>query len=318
MAARLAFLVLLSLFAVSKAQLTVRGSTAMRVPFDAIVGAAPVEAIYDPEGTGAGQECALDGSCDIGTGDVPIPDEDLQEGLLHIPAMVGGIAVGFNIEGVSSVQLKVCTIAKIYSGDITSWGDDEIVADNPDLEGSTVDITPIARRDSSGSTEVFSSYLDQGCPDSWALGAGKTIDWPDAVRAVDETSRVVEETTNTNGAIGYAAIGRFDKSAEVAVENADGDFDTSESADFGIVGEKTLPAPDESWDGVEFIFEEGGYPLSFVGFMYVPMSTSSNVVDFVTFVLSDDIQGTLADYDFAPLPENVKAVADAGLALLTS
>lgn len=288
----------------------IRGSTAMQVPFEFIVSEFDGEAEYQANGTGAGQTSALAGLVDIGTGDVPIPSDEFKVGILTIPVMVGGIAVIHNVDE-EQVNLTACTLAGIYSGDITSWGAEEIVQDNPSLEGSDLEIKPVARSDSSGSTEVFSGYLSQACPEFWKLGAGKTVNWPDIVIAVEGTSRVVEEVNDDMGTIGYAAINQSDK--EVAIEAADGNFETSSSAEFGFVGEKQLPQPDEDWGDVEFIFEDGGFPTSFVGLMYVNSDSTEETKEFINHALSDEIQNGLEDFGFKGLPENLKSVALEGL-----
>lgn len=308
-------LLLCALMGLAHAQLVIKGSTAMAKPMDSIVRKSPVEAIYESEGTGAGQEAILEGSVDIGTGDVPIPDEIFEDGFLHIPVMVGGIAFGFNLEGIDQLLLTGCNLADIYRGNVTKWNDPSILAHNPDLEDSDLDIVAVARSDPSGSTNVVSQYFEEVC-DDWDLGTGQTIDWPSDVVTVDETARVLETVIGTEGSIGYAAVGRFGVDEEASIQTAQRSFDTSGSTDFGVVGEKELPGPEESWDGVEFIFEEGGFPTSFVGFFYVPVDTSAEVLEFIQFVLSDDVQSDLPEYGFAPLPENLMEAAQAAVQVL--
>lgn len=300
---------------VAECQLVIRGSTAIQRPMDSIAANSPVEAIYDAEGTGAGQEAAVNGTADIGTGDVPLPADLFTDGIVHVPTMIGGISFGFNIDGIEELKLTACNLAAIYMRTVDNWGDSSFVDNNPALDNVDIDIVPVARSDSSGSTAVVTQYFMEACS-RWTLGAGKVVDWPKGVVAVDETSRVVETVVSTNGAIGYAAIGRFGVDVEAQIEAADGLFDTTEGAEFGNVGDKDLPGPTEDWSEVEFIFEEGGYPTSFVGFFYVPVNTSPEVVDFIKFVLSNQVQDSLPDYGFRAMPRNLRDAAQAAVDVL--
>lgn len=317
MAARHVAALLLAFLAVAHADVAAKGSSAIEKPVLAIIedfdGATVT---YDPAGSGAGVDCALDGSCDIGAGDVPIPADKFQEGVLTIPVMVGAIVVGHSAPDGAQVQLSACALSGIYTGAITTWGDDLIVADNPDFEGSTLAVTPVARSDSSGSTAVFTAYLSEACPDTWTTGSSKVVDWADNIVQMEGTSAVVEAVLGTEGSIGYASAGRFELDNEVAIEDAVGDFVRSDSTTFGPVGEAEVPAPDADWSDVEFIFEEGAFPTEFVGLFFVQMTITDETKAFIEFVLSDDAQGRLEEFAFRALPDNLKAAADAGVALL--
>lgn len=317
MAARLVAALLLTFLAVARADVAARGSSAIEKPVLAIIedfdGATVT---YDPAGSGAGVDCALDGSCDIGAADVPIPSDKFVEGVLTIPVMLGAIAFGHSAPDGAQVQLSACALAGIYTGAITTWGDEAIVADNPDFEGSTLAINPVARSDSSGSTAVITAYLSEACPDTWTTGSSKDVDWPDNVVQVEGTSALVDAVKATEGSIGYASVGRFDLASEVAIEDADGNFVRSDSTTFGSVGDAEFPGPDEDWGDVEFIFEESAFPTEFVGLFFVQKSVTDETNAFLEFILSDDAQGRLEEFSFKPLPDNLKAAADAALALL--
>lgn len=276
------------------------------------------EVTYDPAGSGAGTDCALDGSCDMGAGDVTIPSDQWAEGILHIPAMVGAIAVGHSAPGVSVLNISACALAGIYTGAITSWGDDIIVADNPELAGSTLAVNAVGRSDSSGSTAVITGYLSEACPDVWTTGISKLPEWSDAITGVDGTSAVLEAVRGTEGSIGYAAFGRFDAEEEAALEHADGSFfQPSNSETFGALSDQELPAPGEDWGAVEFNFDADGFPTEFVAFFFVKADASADVKSFVEFVLSEDVQASLPDSSFRPLPDNLLEIANAGAALIT-
>jgi len=62
------------------------------------------------------------------------------------------------------------------------------------------DINPVVRVDSSGSTELLTSYLatDSG----WALGVGKSLNWPKCVKQVQGTDGILAYLTSQKNAIG--------------------------------------------------------------------------------------------------------------------
>lgn len=272
---------------------------------------------YDPAGSGAGTDCALDGSCDLGAGDVTITSDKWAEGIVHIPVMVGAIAVGHSAP-VSVLNMSACALAGIYTGAITTWGDDVIVADNPELAGSTIALNAVGRADSSGSTAVITGYLSEACPDVWTTGVSKLPEWSDAITGVEGTSAVLEAVRGAEGSVGYAAFGRFDAEEEAALEHADGSFFQPSSGDtFGVISDAELPAPEEDWGDVEFSFDADGFPTEFVAFFFVKTTASAETKAFIEFVLSDEVQATLADFSFRPLPDNLKEVATAGVALIT-
>lgn len=112
--------------AIGETPLSVLGSSAMAKAMDFIGESFEGDAIYTAQSSGAGIECALDGSCDIGASDVPIPSEDWVNGTLTIPIMVGGVALAHNVKGVTGIKLRACDIARIYTGKTTTWGDESI------------------------------------------------------------------------------------------------------------------------------------------------------------------------------------------------
>eukprot|EP00965_Chrysotila_dentata_P083545 2756188-Pleurochrysis_carterae.AAC.1 len=102
--------------------------------------------------------------------------------MLHIPFALGAIGVWHSVPATElgaagTLELDACLLAKIFSGQITTWGDPQIKALNPDLV-STAPIKVAHRKLGSSSTAGFTEYLLLKCPGSWTLGSGSTINWP--------------------------------------------------------------------------------------------------------------------------------------------
>ena len=86
--------------------------------------------------------------------------------------------MSYNLSGVSKLTLSASTIAKIFSGKITTWNDPAIAADNPGVKLPSTAITAVHRSDGSGTTTNFTLYLKKAAPSDWTLGSGKTVNWP--------------------------------------------------------------------------------------------------------------------------------------------
>ena len=94
-------------------------------------------------------------------------------------ACAGMVVLAYNLPGVEELALSREAIEGIFSGQIKNWQDERIAATNPDLDLPKRTITPVVRRDSSGTTFIITSHLAEAFP-AWrdGPGVGKQIDWP--------------------------------------------------------------------------------------------------------------------------------------------
>src|SRR5699024_9061475 len=126
------------------------------------------------------------------------------EGAFHIPAYISPIAVTINVEGIDeTLNLDPDTLASIFDGEITSWDDEAIAEHNEDMDLPETPITVVHRADDSGTTENFTEYLADAS-ETWGYEASDI--WPEEASAesAQQTSGVVDLTTQTDGAITYA------------------------------------------------------------------------------------------------------------------
>ena len=171
---------------------------------------------YDPSGSGAGRETFIAGGSDFAGSDSFLKDEELagefgtcapDTKAVDLPVYISPIAVIFNIEGVTDLNVDATTLAKIFKGEITTWNDPAIVALN---EGTTLPataITAVHRSDDSGTTKNFADYLGQNAPDVWTEKAEDPFPYQTGEGA-QGTSGVVDAVTNGVGTIGYADASR--------------------------------------------------------------------------------------------------------------
>jgi phosphate transport system substrate-binding protein len=166
---------------------------------------------YQGVGSGAGIQQFTAGTVDFGATDAVMkPEEEaaaVAKGgpVLHIPWSGGGIAVEYNVSGLTKLQLAPETVAGIFAGKITKWNDPKISADNAGAKLPSSGIQVVHRSDGSGTTAAFTSYLTAVAPSIWTAGAGKDVPWP-AGQGAKGSDGVTAAVKQTDGAIGYAEV----------------------------------------------------------------------------------------------------------------
>src|SRR5580658_256961 len=143
---------------------------------------------YGSGGSGKGRTDLASGVVNYAGSDSPIPATDVPlfkgKTVLYFPVIIGPITMAYNLTGVSSLKLTPTTIAKIFQGQIKTWNDPAIKADNPGVSLPSTPITTAVRSDSSGTTQNFTLFLKDAVPTVWTLGSSSTIKWPSTARAI--------------------------------------------------------------------------------------------------------------------------------------
>lgn len=281
---------------------------------------------YASVGSGAGRTQFVDGGVAFAGSDAYLKDEQLEAAkercggeIIEIPSFIAPIAVFYNLEGVDSLQLSPATIAGIFNGDITTWNDETIAADNPGVELPSDTITPVHRSDESGTTENFVEYLAATAPDVWTHEVSG--DWPtDGGEAAKGTSGVVSAVQGATGAIGYADAGQVTKELNIAKVKVGEEYVelTSEAA------AKVVDASDAVEGRGDYDFaidvkrdttESGTYPVVLVSYMlactkYDDTATANTVKEWLTYVTSDEAQtAAKTTAGNAPISETTRAKA---------
>lgn len=169
---------------------------------------------YSPDGSGAGREAFISGAVQYAGSDRALKDAEMTKGslgscaadssALNLPVFIAPIAIIFNVEGLTDLQLDAETAASIFAGQITTWNDPKIAALNPGKALPEAAITAVHRSDDSGTTENFVDYLAQNAPSVWTEKVGGT--WPAAFggEGAKGNSGVVDAVKNGKNTIGYA------------------------------------------------------------------------------------------------------------------
>jgi len=166
---------------------------------------------YSPDGSGAGRGALLAGAVGFAGSDAYLSDEERAEsrevcgpgGAFNIPAYVSPISVAFNLPGITELDLDAATVARIFRGEITSWDDPAIAAQN-DVDLPAVPISAVSRSDDSGTTENFTDYLHAVVPEIWTEEPDGT--WPSGLGSENAKGNagVVSTVAGTVGAVAYA------------------------------------------------------------------------------------------------------------------
>lgn len=161
---------------------------------------------YQGIGSGAGVTQIINRTVDFGASDAPVAPERLaSNNLLQFPAVIGAVVVAVNIPGVDGNALKLTgpVVADIYLGRIRMWNDNRIAALNSGVSLPAVAIAPVYRADSSGTTNIFTTYLGSvNLAFNTTIGAGSSVSWRAGIGAPGNAG-VAGAITNTRGAIGY-------------------------------------------------------------------------------------------------------------------
>jgi phosphate transport system substrate-binding protein len=187
---------------------------------------------YDKsQGSGGGVTNWTAGSYDFAGSDSPLKTEQQTAaatlcgptGAINLPIYLDGVAIVFNLAGVTNLNLTADTLAKIFALQITTWNDPAIVAENPTATLPATAITTVTRSDGSGTTATFTNYLSAVAPSVWTNAPGSA--WPIAGTSAQKgTSGIVSAVTAGEGTIGYADHSAIGTLTSASIETAKGSF----------------------------------------------------------------------------------------------
>jgi len=282
---------------------------------------------YYPIGSGGGREQFIAGGVDFAGSDSALSEEEgeLEKAkercggeVIEVPNYVSPIAVVHNVDGVDDLQLSAPTLAKIFRGDITTWDDAAIKADNPDADLPAEKITPVHRGDDSGTTKNFTAYLQAAAPDVW------TDEPEDAFpikggEAATGTSGVIQAVSSGKNTIGYADASQAQDLGTAKIKV--GEEYVAPSAEAAAKILEISPRTEGRGKG-DLAFEldrstdeAGVYPVVLTSYLiacptYDDQATADLVKEFVTYVVSKDGQQAAAENaGSAPLPASIEKQA---------
>jgi phosphate transport system substrate-binding protein len=290
---------------------------------------------YQGTGSGAGQQAFIAGQADFAGSDSALkpadqPKADAHCGsgnqAIHLPMVVGPIAVAYNVSGVTNLQLKPATLAGIFAGKIKTWNDPAIAADNPGASLPSTKITPVHRADSSGTSDNFTNYLSQTASSVWTFGHDKVWHAPggDAEQGSDGVSKFI---ASTDGAIGYVewSFVTLNNLNMAKIFNGAGEWSTltADSAGKTIAGAQVVGTGDDLQMKIDYsTTTPGAYPIVLVTYEIVcnkgnPAASLPLLKSFLGYTSSTAGQASLTKVGSAPLPDSVRTKVAAAVTAMS-
>lgn len=292
---------------------------------------------YDKsQGSGGGVTNWTAGSYDFAGSDSPLTAAQQTAaaalcgptGAINLPIYLDGVAIVFNLPGVTNLNLTADTLAKIFALKITTWNDPAIVAENPTATLPTTAITTVTRSDGSGTTATFSHYLSQLAPTVWTSAPGSA--WPIAGTSAQKgTAGIVSAVTAGVGTIGYADHSAIAKLTSASIETAKGTFapfsvDGTSAAFAAAATTATSTVAGDLAQTVDFTKVTGAdmyaIPLVSYGILCTTFKTPAQATlakDYLGFIASATGQQVAAkNAGSAQIPANLLAEIQTSLALV--
>jgi phosphate transport system substrate-binding protein len=213
-------------------------------------GLTGVKVNYQSIGSGGGINAIKNKTVDFAGSDAPLTKDELDKsGLAQFPMVIGGVTPVLNVPGVLPGQLKLTSglLADIFLGKVTKWNDAALTTANPGLKLPDLGISVVHRSDGSGTTWLFTNYLDRVSVE-WHMKVGceKSVKWPTGVGAKGNEG-VAANVKTISGAIGYVeyAYAIESKMCHAQMRNRDGNYvqPTTESFAAAAAGADWKAAP---------------------------------------------------------------------------
>jgi phosphate transport system substrate-binding protein len=258
----------------------------------------------------------------FGASDAPVDGPTLEkDGMVQFPAILGGVVPIVNIDGFKQAELKLTgpVLADIFMGTIKNWNDPKIGALNPGKTLPNQAITVVHRADGSGTTFIFTDYLNE-VSKVWKdkVGKGAAVKWPaDSSVGGKGNEGVAANVTRVKGSIGYVeyAYAKKNNITYLQMMNKDGQYVAPNEKSFAAAaaGADWFSVPGM---GISLVEQKGATAWPITGASFVLMykepadkAASKDVIKFFAWAFKDGQQLAL-DLDYVPLPDALtKAIA---------
>ncbi len=276
-----------------------------------------VQINYQSISSGGGISQFTAGTVDFGASDAPMTNSEIAKAggdVLHIPTVMGAVAISYNLPGVSELKFDADVLADIFLGKIKKWNNEAITALNPGVNLPDKNILVAHRSDGSGTTAIFSSYLAK-VSSAWAsqVGAGKALSWPVGVggKGNEGVTGVIKVN---QGAIGYIELSYAisNNLPVVALKNRVGKFVKPTIASTSAAAAGALKKmPSDFRVDITNAAGAGAYPISGMTWLLVhkqqkDAAKGKALVDFLRWSLTTG-QKDAEPLLYAPLPANLRA-----------
>ncbi|PTT23164.1 phosphate ABC transporter substrate-binding protein PstS [Microbacterium sp. HMWF026] len=290
---------------------------------------------YSGTGSAAGRRDFIFQTVDFAVSEVPFqaqpedggPPQIPTTSYAYVPLVAGGTALMYNLKiggvRVTDLRLSGPVIARIFSGQITTWNDPAIQADNPAVVMPDRPIIPVVRADGSGSSAQFTGWMADRYPNIWTYGARSQFPLINGSFTGQNGSLGVAGYVSQNygeGAITYVETSYATRAGfpVAKVLNDAGYYVAPASSAVSVALSSAKGGADGILDlrGVHRSTDPRSYPISSVSYMIVPTETTKiftadkgrTLSRFLEYALCEG-QQTLSGSGYAPLPLPVAQTA---------
>jgi phosphate transport system substrate-binding protein len=281
--------------------------------------------------SGVGIAAAAAGTADVGASDAYLSSATLAKytDLVNIPLAVAALMVIYNVPGIGPAEhlrLNGKVLAQMFAGKITRWDDPAIAAINPGVKLPGTPVVPVHRADSSGSTFLFTSYLNAQDPSGWSNSQiGTTIAWPGQPGEIGATGSegIVDRVGSTPGAVSYVGVSYLSQvtsmnEGEAALGNSSGSYvlPTAGTIQAALASFTNTPASET----ISLVNGAGSQAYPIINYEYAVVRTSQasaiRAQDLRAFLTWAITSGTaqLAQVNFQPLPPPIVTLSTAQIA----
>jgi phosphate transport system substrate-binding protein len=276
-----------------------------------------VQLNYQSIGSSGGIKQIKTGTVDFGATDAPLKGDELTAaGLVQFPTVLGGVVPVLNVEGIKPGELQLTgeVLADIYLGTITQWNDTRIAALNPRIKLPAEPITVVHRADGSGTTFIFTDYLNE-VSKPWAEKVGKAaaVKWPAASSVGGKGNEgVAANVGRVKNSIGYVeyAYAKKNRMIYVRLQNRNGKYVEPDDVTFAAA------AAGADWFGtpglgISLVNQKGDQAWPITGATFILMyrepknsATSQETIRFFDWAFANGSK-LAADLDYVPLPKSL-------------
>jgi phosphate transport system substrate-binding protein len=285
---------------------------------------------YQSIGSGAGIQQVKAKTVDFGASDAALTDAQLatMEPVIQIPESAGPVCITYNLPGLTDpLRLSSKAMAGIFLGTIKTWADPILAKDNPGAKLPKLPVVVSHRSEASGTTSIFTTYLDAVSPD-WhtKVGKGTAVSWPTGIGGKGSEG-VTGNIRNTPGAIGYVELSYAQQNhlPTASIENAADQYvqPTAAGTTSAIAAYSSQLAQDPRTPIVNPPASAAdAYPISGLTFLIIPKdgpdkNARTALKQFAQYIIADG-QVTAGNLNYAPLPDSVKQYDEQQLQSLTA
>jgi phosphate transport system substrate-binding protein len=297
--------------------------------FDAYNKKTGVQINYQSIGSGGGIRQFTEGTVDFGATDGPMNEGQIAAvngNVLHIPTVLGAVVVTYNLPSLGETKLKMDgeTLTEIFMGRVTKWNDKHLAALNPGVKLPDQDIIVVHRSDGSGTTYVFTDFLNKFSRE-WKdkVGYATSVNWPVGLGGKGNEG-VTQQIKQVEGALGYVELiyAISNKLPYMTMKNSAGSFvDPSLESVTAAAASAKLGKDTDFRVSITNAPGAGSYPISSFTWLLVKKDNKDAakaklVRDFLTWMITPDAQKMASELRYAPLPAEVVSLIQARLPTL--